>query len=724
MKHNRSIAGCLVAAFLVLISPLALGQGGILQGGPATPGHSLMFLQNGIAQDGGSAGGGGPGVGLSELLQTSRATGTGPNGEHNCFYSAPVTTVGGYYYICLDASDLGGGLLSVGSGGGAAPLPLNFQLNGVKYTFPITLSGVLGPSSTTIGNVATWANTNGTLLSQSPALLGRPSPLILYVNASASATAPCGGFTCQPGSDGNTGLSPSSPWQHITFAANYAATHYTPLNATIFVQAADGTYAENVILPPWVGVYARNSTQPVAQGAQMTLLGNNANPGNVIICASSGPDISQDGSFGGEWSVTGLAVSSACGATDGTFQDWSANMTVGNVVCSVSGICFNSRYGSQLEFLGGATITVTGTPFAFATAVAGSKIIAHGSGAGGATIAMSGTPTFTGAFVQKDETSYLDLTSATFTGAAHGEKFFLGGTNMGITPANIYAYPGDVAGQFQNRQVYGQSINGTIYVNGSNSTANCGGRTCQPGNDTSGDGMSITRPFKTINHAVQWIYANVDSVAQDVLVQVADATYTDGFFASQPMPGGGYISVTGNATTPDNCVLQTTTDAIDSTDGAKLEISGFNITTSTGSTNALAASSGARIDVVGKMDFGSVTGAHMLAQTGGRIFFGSNYTISGGANAHYQAQNGGLIQISGSGLTATLTGTPAFANGFAVGQELGDISVGHSALTFSGGATGARYSAILNGVINTSGGGATFFPGNSGGTTATGGQYN
>jgi hypothetical protein len=42
----------------------------------------------------------------------------------------------------------------------------------------------------------------------------------------------------------------------------------------------------------------------------------------------------------------------------------------------------------------------------------------------------------------------------------------------------------------------------------------------------------------------------------------------------------------------------------------------------------------------------------------------------------------------------------------------------------SGGATGKRYVAELNGVINTFGGGANYFPGNVAGTTATGGQYN
>jgi hypothetical protein len=42
---------------------------------------------------------------------------------------------------------------------------------------------------------------------------------------------------------------------------------------------------------------------------------------------------------------------------------------------------------------------------------------------------------------------------------------------------------------------------------------------------------------------------------------------------------------------------------------------------------------------------------------------------------------------------------------------------------FSGAATGPRYSANTNGVVNSFGGGATYFPGNAVGVLATGGQY-
>ena len=75
------------------------------------------------------------------------------------------------------------------------------------------------------------------------------------------------------------------------------------------------------------------------------------------------------------------------------------------------------------------------------------------------------------------------------------------------------------------------------------------------------------------------------------------------------------------------------------------------------------------------------------------------------------------------GATLTLIGTPSYSV-VAAADALGNISFPNGFTTFAGtGATGQRYSATLNAVINTTGGGSTFFPGNSGGTTSTGGQY-
>ena len=108
----------------------------------------------------------------------------------------------------------------------------------------------------------------------------------------------------------------------------------------------------------------------------------------------------------------------------------------------------------------------------------------------------------------------------------------------------------------------------------------------------------------------------------------------------------------------------------------------------------------------------------MVVSGGAVLTIGTNYTISGGAIAHWQSNPFGWIQCGGR--TITLTGTPAFSSNFATAL-FGYMNV--STCTFSGSATGVRYSATLNGIINTGGGGATYLPGNSAGSFATGGQY-
>lgn len=167
----------LAALFAVLLPSMALAQGSLLQGGPATNGHVPMYVGAGangsqtIVQDAGPAAGGGVGLGLSELNLTARGpgagpyanSGTGPYGTHFCVqdnYSASAA----YHYLCLDANAQGGGLITYGAAGAISQLPLDFIINGVTYTFPFTTGGVIGPGSSVVNDAACWNNTAGTLL--------------------------------------------------------------------------------------------------------------------------------------------------------------------------------------------------------------------------------------------------------------------------------------------------------------------------------------------------------------------------------------------------------------------------------------------------------------------------------------------------------------------------------------------------------------------------------
>jgi hypothetical protein len=79
-------------------------------------------------------------------------------------------------------------------------------------------------------------------------------------------------------------------------------------------------------------------------------------------------------------------------------------------------------------------------------------------------------------------------------------------------------------------------------------------------------------------------------------------------------------------------------------------------------------------------------------------------------------------EISTNNKAITLTGAPAWSQAFILCQLASFVQVVNN--TYSGSATGKRYTATSNAVINSGGSGtsSTYFPGDSNGTTATGGQ--
>ena len=167
-----------LAAALALLPAAAAAQAVPLQSGPWTQGHIPQYAAPGgqqpILMDGGGAGGGGLGVNIGEIGITIRSptntypaanAGNGPFSTNVCDNDAPTTNATGYHYLCWSPNAQGGGLLAYGAGGTATPLPFQFNINGTNYQFPFAISGILGPGSTTIGHLALWNNTIGTLLS-------------------------------------------------------------------------------------------------------------------------------------------------------------------------------------------------------------------------------------------------------------------------------------------------------------------------------------------------------------------------------------------------------------------------------------------------------------------------------------------------------------------------------------------------------------------------------
>lgn len=118
--------------------------------------------------------------------------------------------------------------------------------------------------------------------------------------------------------------------------------------------------------------------------------------------------------------------------------------------------------------------------------------------------------------------------------------------------------------------------------------------------------------------------------------------------------------------------------------------------------------------------FGACFAAQIHTDLGGVAVCVGAYSIVGSAAYHNNCGVGGALLCFG--ITVTLSGTPAFSGAFIRAHTGGAAQMNGN--TYSGSATGKRYDAFANGVINTFGGGANYFPGNVAGTAGTtGGEY-
>jgi hypothetical protein len=238
----------------------------------------------------------------------------------------------------------------------------------------------------------------------------------------------------------------------------------------------------------------------------------------------------------------------------------------------------------------------------------------------------------------------------------------------------------------------------------------------------SNNGLSNTSggAFLTIQKAID-VTMTLDLGGYAVTIQVGAGTYTTGASISSPFVGGG-VTLKGDTTAPSNVVISTTTaNAIYAANKAAISVQGFKLQTTT-SGHAVTAESGAIVKINGKMEYAATASFQLYTNgPGSQIVVSANYTISGGAASHWGATDGGNLSVFPSGLTITLSGTPAFSSSFAYASRISSMTVwGH---TFSGLATGQRYNVDGNSVIFVNTGGATYLPGNSAGSAAVGGQY-
>lgn len=225
--------------------------------------------------------------------------------------------------------------------------------------------------------------------------------------------------------------------------------------------------------------------------------------------------------------------------------------------------------------------------------------------------------------------------------------------------------------------------------------------------------------FLTIQHAVD-VVSMLDLSIYVATVQVADGTYTGAVSIANLIGStGSKLTIQGNSGTPANVLISTTgVDAFHIVKGAVLiEIKDLKITTTTD--GYCIYTDGAFVNF-SNLVFGTSATSDVAVYNFGLVVVTGNFTIAGNAVRHATVGIHGHYDITN--LTITLTGTPAFSDAFIAASVL--ASVRALSDTFSGSATGVRYKVDTNGVIDTGGGGANYFPGDSAGTTSTGGQYN
>ena len=235
----------------------------------------------------------------------------------------------------------------------------------------------------------------------------------------------------------------------------------------------------------------------------------------------------------------------------------------------------------------------------------------------------------------------------------------------------------------------------------------------------SNDGLTDSSggAFLTIQKAID-VVAALDLSIYDVTIQVADGTYTAGAVVGGSWVGKGTVTLRGNVTTPSNCVISMAggTACIFVQNNGVLNVGGFKLVNSSGS--GLYALNGGYIGISGALDFGACSVFHMGCGIYAKINCTVSYSVTGAANQHANAVQGGYIYVAVN--TVTLTGTPAFGN-FIAASRMGLVEFISN--TFSGSATGARYLASAGGGVNSNGGGATYLPGNASGTATSPGWY-
>lgn len=233
-----------------------------------------------------------------------------------------------------------------------------------------------------------------------------------------------------------------------------------------------------------------------------------------------------------------------------------------------------------------------------------------------------------------------------------------------------------------------------------------------------------TAAFKTIAYGVKFLCANVDAANYQLTLSVAPGTYTDSVHLCEVLrpKAGGWpnlpVLILGNISSPcSGPLLSVNGDAAVVGVGVNTywEIEGFQLQSTIVDVEA---DFGTRV-YVGANEHGACAAPYPSPQKlsaiyGGRIEIVGPLQINAGGMFAFDAQFQGMIVNAGNNVV-TVSNNPTFSTAFAVCEFQGLMAL--SGMAFSGTAVGSRYLNDYGSGISTSGGGPSFFPGSTGGSS-------
>ena len=243
------------------------------------------------------------------------------------------------------------------------------------------------------------------------------------------------------------------------------------------------------------------------------------------------------------------------------------------------------------------------------------------------------------------------------------------------------------------------------------------------GSDTA-NGLTSAAPFATLTHAWNVVQNSYDLNGYAVTVQLAAGTYTVGGVFSGVLVGAtgpSSFTVLGSTSTPASYIISVpaSSTCIGAMYGANITLSGIQLQSSSTASFGIFACYTSLV-LFNNVVFGAFSSGYQIASGDhSEVTANGPYKIAGAALCHIYGFKFGIANTTGQ--TITITGTPAFTQ-FVLLQDMAHYYA--ASTTFSGTATGKRYTLTTLSLVDTNGGGTSYLPGGTAGTTATSAVYN